>query len=127
EYELEIAACGGALSQADLVAALPDVNPVFYMDELCIEAGARHGVRAFQGLTAVLLSGACELGARGTVGFTSKRAAPFRLIPAGGGEISADLGDIVVCRYQDHVPIATLLQHLSPDEFLGLLAEQSTP
>jgi hypothetical protein len=122
EYAKVIAASGARLDPAALKYALPAANPVFYMDELCVELHARNGFAAAQGLASVLFAGAAELGARGVVGFTTKRAAPFRLIAPGGGEITVDLGELVVFRFEDILPITSLLHHLSEDEVVAVLA-----
>lgn len=126
EYSAELAACGIDLDQIDLRAVLLSQSPVFYMDELCIEFGARNGMESLRGLAAVLFAGAAELGARGLLGFTSKRAAPFHLIVPGGGEIALDLGELVVFRMEDFLPIATLLHYLPADALIGLLAKAPT-
>jgi hypothetical protein len=123
EYSTELALRGRHLDGIDLRAALPDKSPVFYMDELCVELGARDGIAALKGLAATLFAAAAELGARSLVGFTSRRAAPFPLIAQGGGELSIDLGELVVFRIADFLPIATLLHHLSADEVICLLAQ----
>jgi hypothetical protein len=123
EYSAELTDCGIDIDRIDLRPALPSGSPVFFMDELCIELGARRGIESLKGLAAVLLAGAAELGARGLVGFTSKRAAPFQLIAPGGGELALDLGELVVFRMEDFLPLAALLHHLSPDELITLLAQ----
>jgi hypothetical protein len=123
EYSAELAGRGLDIDRIDLRPALPAHSPVFFMDELCVELGARSGIDSLKGLAAVLFAGAAELGARGLVGFTSKRAAPFRLIAPGGGELALDLGELVVFRMEDFLPLATLLHHLSSDELIRLLAQ----
>ena len=123
EYSTELASCGVDLAHLDLRATLPAHSPVFYMDELCVERDARSGIESLQGLAAVLFAGAAELGARGLVGFTSRRAAPLQLITPGGGELALDLGELVVFRMEDFLPLATLLHHLSSDELISLLAQ----
>jgi hypothetical protein len=123
EYSDELARSGLDIDRIDLRTALPEKSPVFYMDELCVELGARDGVASVKGLAAALFAGAAELGARSLVGFTSRRAAPFRLIAPGGGELALDLDELVVFRIADFLPIATLLHHLSPDALISLLAQ----
>lgn len=125
DYRSELRALGINLSRIDLEAALPIGFPILYMEEVCIEAGARIGIESLQGLITVFLASAAELGARSLVSFTVKRSAAFRLSALYGAEISLELGPFVFFRCEDFLPIAALLHHRSADDLAGILARLS--
>lgn len=124
DYRFELKALGVDVKQLDLEAAMPRGFPVLYMEELCIELGARNGMASLHGIVSTYLALAAELGARSVTGFTTKRSAAFRLIDLFGGEVALAFGDFVVFRSEDFVPLATLLHHLTPEHLLEALTEQ---
>jgi hypothetical protein len=109
EYAARLAIAGVDVPGLDIPSALPHCNPILYAEDVAVELGARAGGRAAHGLFATLFTAAAELGARGAVGYTTRRSVIARLLESGGGEIRLDMAHLMAVTVEDLLPLTALL------------------